>query len=367
LRDLITTEIAERNNNVANRCETVALIRRVSRSLPLLGRASQVMDAVVAAARHKIRWNAVAAVFSISIVAVAALTLYNSLRQIDVATAIAALRSQSLQQVLIAGGFVASAYLTLSFYDVLALRAIGRKAIPCRTAALASFTSYTIGHNLGATVLTAGVIRYRLYSAWRLRVAEIGAIAFITSLTYWLGNAFVLGCGLLYAPEAGGALDRLPVAVNRLIGIAMLLALTGYFAWLLRGPRRVGRAGWRIVVPGPSAMLLQIVIASLDLVFGAAAMYVLLPLQPAIDFPHLLTIMVAAMLIGVVSHAPGSLGVIEATMFLGLPQFNKEALLASLLTFRIVYFVLPLFVAGAVLGLRESLSLMGRLGLGRGV
>jgi hypothetical protein len=112
LRDLITTEIAERNNNVANRCETVALIRRVSRSLPLLGRASQVMDAVVAAARHKIRWNAVAAVFSISIVAVAALTLYNSLRQIDVATAIAALRSQSLQQVLIAGGFVASAYLT---------------------------------------------------------------------------------------------------------------------------------------------------------------------------------------------------------------------------------------------------------------
>jgi hypothetical protein len=294
--------------------------------------------------------------------AVAALTLYRLFRQIDLADAVAALRSQSLSQILVAGGFVASAYLSLSLYDVLALQAIGRKAVPCRVAALASFTSYTIGHNLGATVLTAGVIRYRLYSAWGLRLAEIGAIAFITSLTYWLGNAFVLGCGLLYAPEAAGALDRLPAAVNRLIGSAMLLALVGYCAWLLRGPRRVGRANWQVVVPGPRTMLLQIVIASLDLVFGAAAMYVLLPPQPPIDFPHLLTIMVAAMLVGVVSHAPGSLGVLEAAMFLGLPQFNKEALLASLLTFRIVYFVAPLFIAGAVLGFRESLSLIARLG-----
>jgi glycosyltransferase 2 family protein len=325
------------------------------------------MDAVATAARRKIRWNALAAAFSFSIVAAAALTLYRSLRHIDVAAAIAALRSQSLHQVLIAGGFVASAYLTMSLYDVLALRTIGRKAIPCRTAALASFTSYTIGHNLGATVLTAGVIRYRLYSPWGLRVAEIGAIAFITSLTYWLGNAFVLGCGFLYAPDAAGALDRLPVAVNRLIGGAMLLALAGYFAWLLPGPRRVGGGGWRIAVPGPRAMLLQIVIASLDLVFGAAAMYVLLPLQPPIDFPHLLTVMVAAMLVGVASHVPGSLGVMEAALFLGLPQFNKEALLASLLTFRIVYFVLPLFIAGAVIGFRESLSLVTRLGLVRGV
>lgn len=325
------------------------------------------IGAVVAAAYGKFRWNAVAAAFSLSIAAVAGLTIYQLSRQIDVAAAIAALRSQSLLHVLIALGFVACAYLSLSLYDVLALWTIGRKAIPYRTAAMASFTSYTIGHNLGATILTAGVIRYRLYSAWGLRVGEIGAIAFITSLTYWLGNAFVLGGGLLYAPEAVGALDRLPVAANRLIGVAMFVALAGYFAWVLRGPHRVSRAGWRIVVPGPGAMLLQIVIATLDLVFAAAAMYALLPSQPPIDFPHLLTVTVAAMLIGVVSHAPGSLGVMEAAMFLGLPQFNKETLLASLVTFRIVYFALPMLVAGFVLGFRESLALIVRLDLVRGV
>jgi glycosyltransferase 2 family protein len=331
-----------------------------------LGRALGVMGAVAKAARQKIRWNAVAAVFSFSIVAIAALTLYSSLRQIQIAAVATELRSQSLQHGLIALGFVALAYLTLSLYDVLALQTIGRKAIPRRTAALASFASYTIGHNLGATVFTAGVIRYRLYSPWGLQAAEIGAIAFVTSLTYWLGNAFVLGCSLLYAPDAADALDRLPASINRLIGAALVLALAGYFVWLWRGPRRVGRAKWRLTVPGPRGLPAQLAIGSLDLIFGAAAMYVLLPPQPSIDFPHLLTVMVAAMLAGVASHAPGSLGVFEAAMFLGLSQFNKEALLGSLLMFRIVYFVLPLFAAATVLGLRESLSLVARLGLAHG-
>jgi uncharacterized membrane protein YbhN (UPF0104 family) len=285
----------------------------------------------------------------------------------DVAAAVAALRSQSPHHVLIAAGFTGSAYLALSLYDVIALRVIGRKAIPYRTAALASFTSYTIGHNLGATVLTAAVIRYRIYSAWGIRVAEIGAIAFITSLTYWLGNMFVLGGGLLYAPDAVCALDRLPIAINHFIGLAMLLALCCYFAWLLLGARRIGRAGWPFVFPGPRVMPLQILIASLDLISAALAMYVLLPQPQPINFPHLLTIMVAAMLVGVVSHAPGSLGVMEAAMFLGLPEFKKEALLASLLTFRLVYFVLPLFIAGIVLGFRESPTFVARLRLGRGI
>ena len=60
----------------------------------------------------------------------------------------------------------------LSFYDVFALRAIGRPAVPYRVAAFASFASYTIGHNFGATVFTSGVIRYRIYSVWGLSVRD---------------------------------------------------------------------------------------------------------------------------------------------------------------------------------------------------
>ena len=75
--------------------------------------------------------------------------------------------------------------------------------------------------------------------------------------------------------------------------------------------------------------------------------------QPAIGFITLLIVFVTALLLGFLSHAPGSLGVIEAAMLIALPQFQKEELLASLLIFRFVYFILPLCCAVLLLGLRE--------------
>lgn len=321
--------------------------------------ASNVLSAIATAARKRIGWSTLTGAASLVIVAVSAVALYKLLHGIDVRGFVVALRAQSPHRLLLAGGFVAASYFMLTCYDVFALRAIGRNAVPYRAAALASFTSYTIGHNVGATIFTAGVIRYRVYAFWGLRIRDIAAIAFITSLTYWLGNALILGVGLSAAPDALGALDRLPTLDNRLIGLALLIGLAGYFLWLFPAPRRIGRPRWQIVVPRPGSTLVQISIASLDLVFVALAMYVLLPPQPALDFLHLLTIFATALLVGVASHAPGSLGVMEAVMLLGLPQFKREELLACLLTFRLLYFVLPFVVAVLLLGLRECRKVLG--------
>ena len=92
--------------------------------------------------------------------------------------------------------------------------------MPYRVAALASFTSYTIGHNLGATVFTAGAIRFRIYSAWGLGIIDVAKIAFVTGLTFWLGNAFVLGFGMSCAPEAASAVNQLPPWINRAIALS---------------------------------------------------------------------------------------------------------------------------------------------------
>jgi hypothetical protein len=62
----------------------------------------------------------------------------------------------------------------------------------------------------------------------------------------------------------------------------------------------------------------------------------LLPDHPAIDFITLLVIFVTATLLGFLSHAPGSLGVFEAAMLVGLPLFQKEGLLASAFSGRTV-------------------------------
>jgi glycosyltransferase 2 family protein len=82
-------------------------------------------------------------------------------------------------------------------------------------------------------------------------------------------------------------------------------------------------------------------------------MYVLLPAEPAIGFTTLLVTYVLATLLDFVSHAPGSLGVFDAAMLVSLPQFDKNELLASLLVFRLIYYILPFCVALCVMGARE--------------
>jgi uncharacterized membrane protein YbhN (UPF0104 family) len=302
---------------------------------------------------ERVGWNRLGVVVSLLIVAVAAVTLVHLLRDVDPDRVMAALRAKSSADVLLAGAFVAAGYVTLTFYDLFALRTIGRDAVPYRIAALASFTSYAIGHNLGATVLTGGAVRLRIYSAWGLGIVDVAKIAFVTGLTFWLGNAFLLGAGMVVAPGAVSAVDQLPPAVNRAIGIAGLAAIVGYLIWLTLRPRALGRGQWRIVLPSAQLTLVQVGIGVLDLGCGALAMRALLPHDPAIDFIPLLVIFVSATLLGFLSHAPGSLGILEAAMLIGLPQFPKEELLASLLVFRVLYFVLPLCFAVLALGLRE--------------
>jgi uncharacterized membrane protein YbhN (UPF0104 family) len=136
--------------------------------------------------------------------------------------------------------------------------------------------------------------------------------------------------------------------------LSALLAIAAYLFWLMPRPRTIGRGQWRITLPSHQLTLVQIGIGILDLTLATLAMYVLLPAEPNIDFVTLQVTFVFAVLLGFVSHAPGSLGVIEAAMLVGLPQFPKEELLASLLIFRFLYFVLPLFLAAPMLGLREA-------------
>ena len=318
-----------------------------------------VTSVIARAIRKRLDWNVIGIAISVLIVTIAAVILVRLLRDIDVDKVVAALQATSIWQIALAGVFVAGAYLALTFYDFFALRTIGRDAVPYRIAALASFTAYTIGHNLGATVLTAGVIRLRIYSAWDLNIIDVAKIAFVTGLTFWLGNAFVLGAGMAYAPAAASAINQLPPWVNRTIGVAGLMTIAGYLLWLRPRRRLIGRSSWQIALPTPRSTLLQIGIGILDLGAGAIAVYVLLPDYPAVEFSVLLVVFVIAILLGFVSHAPGSLGVIEATMLVGLPAFPKEELLASLLMFRFLYFIVPLSFAAVLLGLRELRLIAG--------
>jgi uncharacterized membrane protein YbhN (UPF0104 family) len=117
----------------------------------------------------------------------------------------------------------------------------------------------------------------------------------------------------------------------------------------------LGRGGWTVQLPNGPTTLLQIGIGILDLACCALAMYMLLPSEPNIGFVTLAVIFVTATLLGFASHAPGGLGVFDATMLVALWEFDKEDLLAGLLLFRLLYYITPFVIALAMLGVRETL------------
>src|ERR1700754_3975656 len=214
-------------------------------------------------------------VISITVIAVACYVLYHMLRGIDSNEVIEAIKGTETRQIVLAALFVAAGYFTLTFYDWFAVRAIGRGHIPYRVNALAAFTSYSIGHNVGASVFTGGAVRYRIYSAWGLNAIDVAKICFLAGLTFWLGNAAVLGLGIAFHPEAAAAIDQLPPWLNRAAAILLLVGLVAYVAWVWTKPRNVGRGPWSVVLPGGPLTLLQIAIGIVDLGFCALAMYML--------------------------------------------------------------------------------------------
>ncbi len=303
--------------------------------------------------RNTIGWNRIGMMLSLGIIAVAAVVLYRTLRDTDVREVVAALKATKLHQIALASAFVVIGYASLTFYDLFALRTVGFGWLPYRIAALTGFTSYSIGHNVGASAFSGGAVRYRIYSSHGLSAVDVAKVCFVAGLTFWLGNATVLGLGVLYVPLAASAIDQLPIWLNRTIAVGILAALGSYIAWVSSAPRVIGKGGWQVQLPGGFSTLIQISIGILDLSCCALAMYMLLPDEPNIGFVYMAVIFVTATMLGFASHAPGGLGVFDAAMLVALWQYDKEELLAGLLLFRLLYYLCPFVVALAILGARE--------------
>src|SRR5712675_505373 len=305
--------------------------------------------------KTRIGWKRLGIAASLLIIVFAVTTLVRTLKGVDTGIILTALTEIAPHRIALAALCVVGAFCTLTFYDFFALRTIGKTHIPYRIAAMSSFTSYTIGHNIGDTVFTGGAIRFRIYSDYGLTEIDVAKIFFLSGLTFWLGNLFVLGFGMAWHPWAASAMDLLPPAANRLIAIGCLAAIAAYFIWLLMGEKRreLGQNGWKVVLPSARLTLLQVLIGVVDLGFCALAMYLLMPTEPYIDFISLAVVFILATLLGFASHAPGSIGVFDAAMLVALPEFGREQLLATLLVFRVLYFVIPFGIAISIMGARE--------------
>src|SRR3984885_2738750 len=175
--------------------------------------------------KERIGWKRLGIAASLLIIAFAITTLLRTLKGVDTGVILIALTEIPPAHIALAALCVLGAFCTLTFYDFFALRTIGMKHVPYRIAALSSFTSYSIGHNIGATVFTGGAIRFRIYSDYGLNAIDVAKICFLSGLTFWLGNIFVLSIGMVIHPDAATYMDQLPSSINRLIAVGGLVSI----------------------------------------------------------------------------------------------------------------------------------------------
>jgi len=256
------------------------------------------------------------------------------------------------------GGAVV-AYFALAAYDRVALQHMGRN-LSWPFIAVASFVSYVLSHNIGAALISGGVVRYRIYSTKGLSVAEVAVLVGFCAFTFCLGVTVLGGLILVADPTLVQRFVDMPPAMATAAGAAMLGGIVIYVVGSLLNlpPLRIGRL--ELAYPRPAIVARQLVVGPLELIGAAAVIYFCLPTAGNPGFIAVLGIFLASFSLAIFSHAPGGIGVLEYLFVTGLRDMATADVLAALIIFRIVYLVIPLAVSFVIVLLFERQQLLLR-------
>jgi uncharacterized membrane protein YbhN (UPF0104 family) len=218
-----------------------------------------------------------------------------------------------------------------------------------------------MSHNFG-WLMGGTASRFRLYSAWGFSPLEIVKLFAILGLTFAVGfctlGGFVFTTDPLPLPDdLRHALARahLPLKSTFWLGPICLATLGLYLVACALHEQLPLRGRW-IELPKLRLTVLQMLVPTVDLLLYSSVIYVLLPPDATISFWRFANVGLIALGLGIVSHVPGGLGVIEAVVLELVPSVDSAQLIGTLIVFRVIYYLLPLTVAAALLGAHELLS-----------
>ena len=260
----------------------------------------------------------------------------------------AALAATPASDILLAVTFTAFSFCALALYDVIAVRVVAPGRVPATLAAATGAAGYAISNMLGFALLTGGAVRARIYGARGLEPGVVAGVLATTWITFWMGVAVAIGLVLL--PGTGPAARLgLPPLADRVIGTLLLTAVAGAFLWLATGERTLRLRGTVLRLPSARLAAAQTATALLDVGGAAMALWVLLPASVEVGPATFFVAYMAAIVVGIVSHSPGGLGAFEATLMTVLGLFGRADVLAALILYRLVYYVLPFTITAIVL------------------
>lgn len=236
------------------------------------------------------------------------------------------------------------AYAALAGYDHLALLHL-RRRVGWLYITVTSFTTYALAHNIGASVFSGSVVRYRAYTAKGLSGAEVGVLVAFCSFTFVLGTVILSGIVLITAPELSDRfIDVLPVEAWA-AGVALLALVALYVlgSALQLKPLRIG--SFSVHYPRLRVVARQLVIAPMELLAAAAIIYFVLPEEGNPGYVVVLGIFLISFSVALLSNAPGGIGVLELVFITGLSELDRADVLAALLVFRLLYLIVPFVVS----------------------
>jgi len=283
--------------------------------------------------------------------------LYREFRGLSLDELGDSLAAISWHQWLLAACSSCVAYLALAGYDHIALLHLNRR-VPFAFITACSFTTYALSHNIGGSVLSGAVIRYRAYATQGLSGREVGILVAICSGTFALGVLVLAAVLLILTPEVfEGFVDFLPVSATSATGVALALLIAAYMFSSAIGFRPLQIGSFTLHYPRLPIVLRQLVIGPLELIGAAGIIYFALPEVGNPGFVVVLGVFLVSFSAALISHAPGGLGVLEIVFLMGLPDVDPVAVLAALLVFRLFYLIVPLAVALVIVLLFERAQL----------
>jgi phosphatidylglycerol lysyltransferase len=264
-----------------------------------------------------------------------------------------ALQALSGGMALLCAGLTLLSYLALSLYDYLALEYVGAR-LPYRRVLFTSFLSYALSNNVGHAWLSGGSMRYRLYSEWGIPAVSIAKIVIFCTASYVLGALTVMVGGYLWATErhlTGGTLFSGTMQIAIVAGAILLAA---WWAAVIFYRRPVTIRGFSLGVPSPLLALRQLLAALLDLLLASLVLFVPLAHFARVPFSDFVTMYIFAQLAGLVSMVPGGVGVFEGVFLFGASTYYPAPhVIAALIVYRVIYYVLPLLLAAVLLAVYE--------------
>lgn len=296
-------------------------------------------------ARHP-RLRLVARVAFYGFLVLVAVLLARYARGIDWGQVGTAIAGYGWRPLALAALLTGASYLLYCGYDLAARRYAGH-ALRTRRVMLIAFISYALSMNIGALLGGAG-FRLRLYSRAGLSLATTTRIIGFSTATNWLGYLLVAGAlfaGRTLAPPASW---RIGTGGLQALGVLMLALVAAYLVACRATHGRVFHLrGHHFRFPSLGLALVQLLLAACDWMLMAGILHVLL--QGAVGYALVLAVLLVAAVGTAVTHVPAGIGVLEAIFVALLGALVPDArLIAAVLTYRAVYYLLPLLVAMAL-------------------